>query len=293
MKIIQSYYFTKKAASLFKARRQPTAKVMLKFYKYQGAGNDFIIFDNRERKFPLINRQQIIEKLCDRRFGIGADGVMLLEQAAGLDFKMVYFNADGNESSMCGNGGRCLVSFANELGIVVNKAKFTAIDGLHDAVFQSPHTVRLRMNDVESVLLEDDHALLDTGSPHYVKFVEDLSRINVFADGRNIRNQPEYAEKGINVNFVQKLDENLHVYTYERGVEDETLACGTGVTAAAIAWNEAFGHKNEDLVSILTKGGKLSVSFRKSGKTYTDIWLTGPALKVFEGTIEIQDFYPD
>lgn len=263
------------------------AKVMLKFYKYQGAGNDFIIFDNREGTFPLINRKKIITWLCDRRFGIGADGVMLLENAAGMDFKMIYFNADGNESSMCGNGGRCLVSFANDHGIIQQNAVFNAIDGAHDAVYFSPQKVKLRMKDVSEIQKGNGFAVLDTGSPHYVRFVDDLSVVDVYKEGRQIRYSPEFAENGINVNFVHKTADILHVYTYERGVEDETLACGTGVTAAAIAWNEVFGHKSEDSVPIMAKGGDLTVSFRKVGNTYTDIWLSGPAVKVFEGEIEL------
>ncbi|HMW75340.1 MAG TPA: diaminopimelate epimerase, partial [Saprospiraceae bacterium] len=172
---------------------------MLKFYKYQGAGNDFIIFDNREGIFPLINRQKIITRLCDRRFGIGADGVMLLENAAGMDFNMIYFNADGNESSMCGNGGRCLVSFANDLGIIQQNAAFNAIDGAHDAVYFSPQKVNLRMKDVSEIQKGNGFAVLDTGSPHYVRFVDDLSVVNVYEEGRQIRYSPEFAENGINV----------------------------------------------------------------------------------------------
>lgn len=260
---------------------------MLKFYKYQGAGNDFILFDNRERVFPMLDRENNILKLCDRRFGIGADGVMLLENSGTSDFKMIYYNSDGKEGSMCGNGGRCIVSFANDLGIIDHKTTFMAVDGLHDAFYHSPLNVELHMKDVTKVDVSNDYAVLDTGSPHYVKFVNDVGKVKVFAEGREIRNSLEFAEKGINVNFVQKEDDHLIVYTYERGVEAETLACGTGVTASVIAFNEHQYQKNEDSVEVYVKGGKLKVNFKKVGQVYTDIWLIGPAIKVFEGVIEI------
>ena len=260
---------------------------MLKFYKYQGAGNDFILLDNRDHIFPVIGREQIIRGLCDRRFGIGADGVMLLENSAGNDFRMLYYNADGNEGSMCGNGGRCIVSFAHDLGLIGHKCHFTAVDGMHKAIFHSSDYIELGMNDVEKIKLADDHAVLNTGSPHYVKFVEDLSSVNVYEEGKQLRNLPPYKEEGINVNFVENTGHGLRVYTYERGVEDETLACGTGVTAAVIAMNEHADHKIESTVNVIVKGGNLKVKFQKINNTYTNIWLIGPGKRVFEGTIEI------
>lgn len=258
---------------------------MLKFYKYQGAGNDFVIIDNRNRVFPVIDRAKIIEKLCHRRFGIGADGVMLLEIAADADFKMLYFNADGNESSMCGNGGRCIVAFANDLGLIEHHCTFIAIDGYHKAVFHTPQNVELQMSDVTDIELGNNFAILDTGSPHYVKILPDQALVNVVEEGRQIRYSARFKEKGINVNFVSQGLKKLNVLTYERGVEDETYACGTGVTAAVLAINEIQHHKSENLVQVAVKGGELKVRFKKTGNVYHDIWLIGPAVKVFEGEI--------
>jgi diaminopimelate epimerase len=260
---------------------------MLKFSKYQGAGNDFVIIDNRNQVFPLVNREEIIEKLCDRRFGIGADGLILLELEEGVDFRMVYHNADGQESSMCGNGGRCIVSFASELGIIESKTVFTAIDGLHEALYFSQQQVELKMKDVDVIQVFDDHAILDTGSPHFVKFVDDVSTISIADEGRAIRKQAQFGEKGINVNFIQQTAQNLIVYTYERGVEDETLACGTGVTAAVLAMNEFRNNKDTDEVNVKVRGGVLKVKFRKENDVYKHIWLIGPGKKVFEGSIEL------
>ncbi len=260
---------------------------MLKFYKYQGAGNDFILFDNREHVFPLIDRENKIKFLCDRRFGIGADGVMLLEISASADFKMLYFNSDGKEGSMCGNGGRCIVSFANDIGLIGHKTNFIAVDGMHEAYYHSPDNIELGMSNVEKIKLGQDFAVLNTGSPHYVKFVPDLHNVDVYKEGKFIRNLPEYKDEGINVNFVEKSGNQLQVYTYERGVEDETLACGTGVTAAVIAMNEHKDQLIENTVEVKVKGGQLKVRFRKEAEMYKDIWLIGPGKKVFEGFVEL------
>ena len=255
------------------------------FYKYQGTGNDFVIIDNREGKVVLDTRQ--INHICDRRFGIGADGLMLLEIAEGYDFKMVYYNADGNESTMCGNGGRCITAFAKKLGVIVDQANFIAIDGPHQATINNDNTVSLGMQNVQGIILNNDHSILDTGSPHYVTFVEDIELVDVYSKGKVIRTQEKFQPKGINVNFVQTLnDTEINVRTYERGVENETLSCGTGVTACAIATvKNKTGSFN---TSINTPGGKLAVSFTKPAfDKATDITLTGPTQLVFEGDIEI------
>ena len=206
------------------------------FYKYQGAGNDFILIDQREHHYLKQDQEAIIQKLCDRRFGIGADGLMLLEKADGYDFRMVYFNADGREGSMCGNGGRCIVAFAHFLGLVNQACTFIAVDGPHEAIVKSPNYIELKMQDVKHIEVGEDHFVLDTGSPHYIQFVSDIDQVDVVNAGKAIRYNNRFAEKGINVNFVDvHTEQSLRIATYERGVEDETLACGTGVTAAAIA----------------------------------------------------------
>lgn len=208
-------------------------KVEIKFYKYQGAGNDFVMIDNREDSFPVSTT--IIAKLCDRNFGVGGDGLILLENDSTSDFKMVYFNSDGNESTMCGNGGRCIVRFAHDLEVVADKMTFNAIDGLHHAIVDGD-TIRLQMIDVKEVEDHDKHLFMNTGSPHHVEFVKNIKDIDVYAKGKKIRNGAPYYETGSNVNFVEVLpNQTLKIRTYERGVEDETLACGTGITAAAIA----------------------------------------------------------
>lgn len=256
----------------------------MKFYKYQGTGNDFVIIDNRKQLVQLSASQ--VAHLCDRRMGIGADGLMLLETADGYDFRMVYYNADGNESTMCGNGGRCLTAFAQHLGIITNEAQFTAIDGAHRSEIHPDGLISLHMQDVPHVDIQPDCIILNTGSPHYVKWVQDIVHTDVFTEGRTIRQLPQFAPNGINVNFVQKQEDRLLVRTYERGVEEETLSCGTGVTAAAIA---ATGtNTGTYTTSIETPGGLLSVSFTKhSALTAENIVLTGPAQLVYEGEIDI------
>jgi diaminopimelate epimerase len=259
----------------------------IKFYKYEGAGNDFIILDNRQNLYNDITTQQV-KQLCDRHFGIGADGLMLLNQQKGKDFQMVYFNADGNEGSMCGNGGRCIVKFASMSGIKKNEYEFSATDGDHKAEIDLDKEISLKMNDVNAVEFSLDHYVLNTGSPHYVKFVKDIEKLDVVAEGRKIRNSKEFAEKGINVNFVETLsDDQIYVRTYERGVENETLSCGTGVTASAII--AAHNDNGFNRVEVKTRGGELSVEFEKISETeYTDIWLSGPARFVFSGEIELK-----
>lgn len=260
--------------------------MQLHFDKYQGTGNDFILIDNRDKKISLSVAQ--IALLCDRRFGVGADGLMLLENAEGYDFRMVYYNADGNESTMCGNGGRCLVAFAKKLGVIDNSASFIAIDGPHTATVNVDGTVSLQMQDVKEVLQEDGYVQLNTGSPHYITFVDDVVNTDVFNLGRSIRNSERYQPKGINVNFVQRLADGIHVRTYERGVEDETYSCGTGVTAAAIAAsNIASGHVN---TNIKTPGGNLNVSFDKiDANNMVNVILSGPATYVYSGKVAVKE----
>ena len=259
----------------------------MKFYKYHGTGNDFILIDNREGSISLSKEE--VERLCHRRFGIGADGLILLEQADGYDFRMVYYNADGGESTMCGNGGRCITTFASKLGIVDKEARFLAIDGEHTAVINENGQISLHMGNVKDIQIIDDHAILNTGSPHYVQWVADVAQTPVYSEGRHIRNQPEFQPSGINVNFVQiQNDRWLYVRTYERGVEDETFSCGTGVTAAAIASTAVL--TGDFVTPVITPGGILQVSFTKDTPTSAvNVILTGPAVLVFSGEIVRQN----
>lgn len=260
--------------------------MQIEFYKYQGTGNDFVMIDNRSDFFPKSN-VRLVERLCDRRFGVGADGLILLENDVETDFRMVYYNSDGNESSMCGNGGRCLVAFANQLGVIHDKTTFIATDGLHHATVNKESIVSLQMIDVNEVQKKDSYTFLNTGSPHHVQIVDDLEHYNVKENGAAIRYGELYGQKGSNVNFVKKIsDSEFSLRTYERGVEDETLACGTGATAVAIAMN-ATGQTDKTAIDINVEGGKLAVSFDKLGEHFTNVFLIGPAKFVFKGTIEI------
>lgn len=258
------------------------------FYKYQGTGNDFIILDNRSGEYDQLS-EQTIGKLCDRRFGIGADGLMLLNTREGYDFEMIYYNADGQPGSMCGNGGRCLVNFAYDQGLRQEEYSFIASDGTHKARMEEGQKVSLQMKDVSDIKTILTNFTLDTGSPHYVKFVKDVDAVDVVAEGKAIRNSKAYSKEGINVNFVQILsDDTFYVRTYERGVEDETYSCGTGVTAAAIA--SPSSHSGFNRIEIKTKGGALSVEYDKVGEgEFKNIWLGGPADFVFKGIIEVED----
>ncbi len=256
------------------------------FHKYQGTGNDFIIIDNYHNDPVVLNTKQI-KKLCDRHFGIGADGLMFLNKKEGYDFEMLYYNADGNESSMCGNGGRCIVKFAHQTGIHKSLYSFFAIDGKHEAEIDTDGTVSLKMKDVDSVEYHGSHAILNTGSPHFVKFAQDVEEIDVVDSGKGIRYSSQFEKEGINVNFAESLDEDsIYVRTYERGVEDETLSCGTGVTAAALL--SAHNENGFNTVNVKTPGGNLSVEFNKvDDEHFTDIWLCGPATFVFKGEVEV------
>lgn len=255
--------------------------MQITFYKYQGTGNDFVMIDNRDLIFPK-GSPELVATICDRKFGVGADGLILLEHDDTLDFKMVYFNSDGNESSMCGNGGRCLVAFAQFLGIIEKDCSFNAIDGKHTATI-TDGIVSLQMVDVLEIKTKPNSFFLDTGSPHHVQFVENLDEFDVKKEGAKLR-YGVYGQKGSNINFVkQKTPNSFAVRTYERGVEDETLSCGTGVTAVAIAMHKS-GKTNETQVTIETEGGELSVHFDPNGG-YTNIHLVGPAKQVFKGEI--------
>jgi diaminopimelate epimerase len=255
---------------------------MLHFYKYQGTGNDFVMIDNREGLFDRADCK-LVNRLCDRRFGIGADGLILLQYHEDNLLEMVYYNSDGKEGSMCGNGGRCFVKFAHDLNLFENELKFIASDGLHEA-YINQGIVKLKMIDVQSIAsFPAGTFFMNTGSPHLVRFVENLQNFPVYNEGRQIRYSQEFEPKGTNVNFAQIIGSEIHVRTYERGVEDETYSCGTGVTAVAIASQEK-GFKSP--VKIKTKGGDLEVNFSKENDIYTNVYLVGKATKVFEGTIE-------
>jgi diaminopimelate epimerase len=260
----------------------------IQFAKYQGTGNDFVVLDNRDKKYDALTKKQI-EFLCDRRFGIGADGLMLLNSHPDYDFEMKYYNSDGRESSMCGNGGRCLTKFAHDAGLVLSDYRFIAVDGEHEASINLDGTVALKMNDVHEVRYNHGNYTLNTGSPHFVTMANDVMHLDVFKKGREIRYSDDFKAEGINVNFVQQTEEpdKIIVRTYERGVEDETYSCGTGVTASALVC--CHNDNGFNRVEVQTKGGELSVEYDKIGNSYKNVWLNGPAVRVFEGSIEIPD----
>lgn len=261
---------------------------LLKFHKIQGAGNDFILIDDREEKFDVGNND-LVQFLCDRKFGIGADGLMLLRNRESYDFQMIYYNSDGNESSMCGNGGRCIAAFADQLGLKKEKYLFLAIDGDHDAELTfngTEYWVKLGMIDVAEVEVGADYWYLNTGSPHYVKFVSDLKNYPVVEEAQKIRYSERFKAKGTNVNFVEISNGVLNIRTYERGVEGETLACGTGVTGAVIAAYHS-GKITKNSFPVKAMGGDLKVRFTKEGSVYTNVCLEGPAKFVFKGEIDV------
>jgi diaminopimelate epimerase len=258
--------------------------MIIGFNKYQGAGNDFIIIDNLKGIFNADNHT-LINRLCDRRFGIGADGLILVSENGQYDFEMQYFNSDGHIGSMCGNGGRCSADFAIRNGIAGKQLTFLAADGVHEAV-SDKEIIRLKMNNINDYQIINNNYFINTGSPHYIIFSENIDDINVDKEGREIRWSKEFAPAGINVNFVERQKEGIYVRTFERGVEEETLSCGTGVTASAIA-AVLSGQSDIKTVIVKTKGGNLSVSFNITEKSVTDIWLSGPATFVFAGEIEV------
>jgi len=258
--------------------------MIIPFNKYQGTGNDFIIIDNRKGIFNAADHG-LINRLCNRRFGIGADGLMLISSNSQHDYEMKYFNSDGFEGSMCGNGGRCSAGFAIRNGIAGEKLSFRAVDGIHHALAEK-NIIRLSMNDVNDPQLVNGSYFLNTGSPHYVIFRDNIEDIDVNEEGRKIRWSPEFAPGGTNVNFIELQGDGIYVRTFERGVEEETLSCGTGVTASAIV-SVLSGHFDTNIIPVKTKGGDLSVSFKISGNNISDIWLSGPATFVFEGEVDV------
>jgi len=259
------------------------------FFKYEGTGNDFILLDNRDGKYSGLKNSQV-EFLCDRHFGIGADGLILLEKNNTYDFKMVYYNSDGNISSMCGNGGRCITAFANELNLIDKETTFLAADGDHQSVIlsHSPVIVKLKMGDVGTFELIGKDVYLNTGSPHYVIFVEDVKNLDIISEARKIRYNDRFKTEGTNVNFVQQSSDGLIVRSYERGVEDETLSCGTGVTASVLASAiKGLTGKDSKSVRVKSMGGMLNVHFTSTSSGYEDVWLEGEAKFVFKGEIEL------
>jgi len=258
---------------------------MIHFVKYHGTGNDFIMIDDRSLSLNL--RESHVELLCHRHFGIGADGLILIRNKAGYDFEMVYYNSDGRLGSMCGNGSRCAVAFAHSLGITSHEVRFIASDGSHEARILStdPYLVRIKMGDVSGIEANAEYYYLDTGSPHVVLFTRGVEEKNVFDEGRKIRNNDRFRKEGTNVNFVEAADGGLFIRTYERGVEDETLSCGTGVTASVIAAHKA-GMIDSGSCQVMTRGGKLLVSYSVEADAYSNVWLEGPATEVFAGTVK-------
>jgi len=267
--------------------------MLLRFHKCHGTGNDFIIMDDRRKKFPSKN-VKLIAGLCNRRTGIGADGLILLRKHRKTDFEMLYYNADGKIGSMCGNGGRCAAALAYKLGIVTKNSRLTTIDGIHNAEILSGDsakenfTVRISMSDVSRIKKFSDCIFIDTGSPHCVCFVNDVDKTDVIARGRKLRYDKRFAPGGANVNFVLSGKDKLQVRTYERGVEDETLSCGTGVVASALTL--ALNDKNtagKKTVGVKTPGGNLKVHFTYHNQKFTSVYLEGPAVIVYEGKIDI------
>lgn len=258
----------------------------IEFYKYQGTGNDFVILENRTGKYDEITPAQV-KQICNRRFGVGADGLMLLNPHAKLDFEMIYYNADGNPGSMCGNGGRCMVKFAKDQGMYKVTYRFMAVDGAHEADIDMHGIVRLKMQDVNSVELHSGYALLNTGSPHMVRYASNVADIDVLESGSEIRYSKNFEKEGINVNFAESLErDGIFVRTYERGVEDETMSCGTGVTASALMF--AHNAKGFNRVEVKTPGGHLSVEYTKNDdEHFENIWLCGPAELVFKGEVKV------
>ena len=257
------------------------------FEKYHGAGNDFIIIDDRNKNLKLCSDE--ISLFCHRRFGIGADGLMLLQKSNTLDFKMIYYNADGKEGSLCGNGGRCIVYFAGQLGLINRETKFEAIDGKHQAqiisVDKDKGIVSLKMTDIDRIEHFDNDYFLNTGSPHYVKIIESFDFIDILKEGKKIRWDNRFQPGGTNANFVTIKDDHLFVRTFERGVENLTLACGTGVVASSIVAAERSANRLDNYF-IKTDGGDLKVKFNKKNNIYSDIWLEGPVVRVYEGIVE-------
>lgn len=257
--------------------------MQIPFFKYEATGNDFVIIDNRKKEYSFSVDQ--IKKICDRKFGIGADGLMLIEPHPSMDFNLIYYNSDGS-SSLCGNGSRAAVAMATVLQIIKDKTQFNAYDGVHEASVQTDQTVRLKMNDVAGVKPMPSGTFINTGSPHFIQIVTDVEKFSVKEEGRKIRYSESFNPGGTNANFMELLPNNtIFVRTYERGVEDETLSCGTGVTAAALA---ASLHGYQSPVKIKTRGGNLSVEFTSNANgSFSNVYLIGPARRVFEGVFDL------
>ena len=262
--------------------------MIINFYKFHGAGNDFIFIDNQLGQFGLNSKQ--LEMLCHRKRGIGADGVVFFNSSLISDFEMKYYNADGSEGSMCGNAGRCAIAFADTIGISKERYLFSAIDGLHTAKFHKKNgcmwQVELGMIDVNRVEVNQGSCFIDTGSPHHIEFVKDLEHLDVIKEGIGIRYSSRYEPDGVNVNFVEVVEGVIKVRTYERGVENETLSCGTGVVASAMAMSALEGGVQE-CYKVQARGGKLEVSFQKEAFKFKNVVLSGPAVMVYSGVIEI------
>jgi len=266
--------------------------MIIPFYKMHGTGNDFIVIDNRAHYIQKYSdNQQLIYNFCHRHFGIGADGLILLNTKVGYHFEMVYFNADGKVGTMCGNGGRCAVAVANYLNITHGKVNFWSNGKEYNAAIikkkKNETFVQLKMNDVTAFEKQDSYIFMDTGSPHHVAFVDNIETMNVVEEGRKIRHSSLYSETGTNVNFVEFRPDHIFVRTYERGVEGETLSCGTGVVASALSTfiNGYYGKTSE--FKIKTLGGELKVTFIFKNRIFTNIYLEGPATYVFKGELEI------
>ena len=257
----------------------------IKFYKYQGTGNDFIIVQDRDGSNETLLKNRI-EQLCNRRFGIGADGFIFIQDYAGYDFYMRYYNSDGKVSSMCGNGGRCVISLANKLGTSGKKLEFMAADGPHSGYIDQ-EIINLKMANVGDYRKIGADYVLGTGSPHYVRFVENFNDVDIVLEGKKVRYSSKFREDGINVNFVEITNGEIKVATYERGVEGETLSCGTGVTAAALASKLNFPDKFNNSINVISKGGNLVVKFEYNGNIFKNVWLSGPAVNTFVGEINI------
>ena len=254
----------------------------IKFSKYHGAGNDFVMIN--AIKTPVILSDDEVKAICDRRTGVGADGLIMVLPSEKYAFRMKYYNCDGHESTFCGNGGRCIAAFAVEEGLASQHIEYEAIDGIHKADVtkksDNEYLVSITMRDIEGFDLTDERLLINTGSPHYVTRVDNLMGFDVRKRGAAIRNNKNISKDGVNVDFMEIIDNQYHIRTFERGVEDETLACGTGVTASAIAAALWYGGNNIDIRTTLAT---LNVKFEMSGNAIKNIVLTGPATHVFDG----------
>lgn len=257
--------------------------MLIRFWKYHGTGNDFVMVDDREERFHPTTEQ--VAALCDRRFGIGSDGLIIVRKEKSM-LRMVYFNSDGRQSTMCGNGGRCFVAFCHFLGTMNTKGEFLAVDGPHQFKLKDG-IISLQMQDVPKLEVRGSDVILDTGSPHYIQFRDSVDALDVHSCGKAIRDSAPFREAGINVNFVASEGEGIRVRTYERGVEGETYSCGTGVTASVLAFDHMFASAH-DRIAVQTLGGELAVSFKRTDAGgYSDVWLHGPAVQVFKGEIDV------